>query len=137
MVDLKTENMFGFWKDSQDYELRLETDVLDFGQRGMKTLTAVEVGADYSKSNFPLETRVKFKYNYMENSFSKSAWKMLNREGVVYPLVTAAEMKICLRGPDYRDAKASISYMTMRLRMSDKRSLRGRFNVNKAVSGSD
>lgn len=134
MATFKNVTIFGFWKDSGDYELRLEGDTLDFGQRGMKMLTAVEVGANYTKSINPLEVAVKYKYNYMDNSFSKTAWKVLNKEGSAYPQVTASEMRILVRGMDYRESKASISYITMRLKMSDKRSIRGRFNVNKALS---
>lgn len=134
MATFKNDTMFGFWKDSGDYELRIEADTLDFGQRGMKTLTTVEAGMNYSKSNNPIEFAVKYKYNYMEDSFSRSAWKMFNKEGVVHPGVTASEMRILVRGADYRDARASLDYLTLRLKLSDKRSIRGRFNVNKALS---
>ena len=134
MVTFENDTMFGFWIDSGDYELRLETDTLDFGQRGMKTLTVIETGMNYSKSINPIEVSVKYKYNYMENSFSRTAWRLLNREGIMYPQITASELRVLVRGADYRDSKASISYINMRLKLSDKRSIRGRFNVNKALS---
>ena len=134
MATFKNDTVFGFWKDSGDYELRLEGDTLDFGQRGKKMLTVVEVGADYTKSINPLAVAVKYKNNYMDNAFSKTAWKILNKEGSAYPQITASEMRIMLRGADYRNCRASVSYITMRLKMSDKRSIRGRFNVNKALS---
>ncbi len=134
MATFKNTNVFGFWKDSGDYELRLETDTLDFGQRGMKMLTVIEAGMNYTKSANPAEVAVKYKYNYMDNSFSRTAWKILNKEGSVYPQVTASEIRVLVRGADYRDSRASISYITLRLKMSDKRSIRGRFNVNKALS---
>lgn len=122
--------MFGFFKDSGDYELRLETDVLDFGQRGMKMLTVVEVGMQYDKGIYQAEVAIKYKYKYSEESFSRSEWKMLNDEGVVYPMITASEFKILLRAPDYRECRASISYLNLRIKLSDRRSIRGRFNVN-------
>ena len=134
MTSFKNVNMFGFWVDSGDYELRLKTDTLDFAQRGMKMLSTIEAGMNYSKSSNPIELAIEYKYNYMENSFSKTTWKMFNKEGVVYPQVTASEIRIKIRGADYRDAKASINYITLRLKMSDKRSIRGRFNVNKTLS---
>lgn len=122
--------MFGFFKDSGDYELRLETDTLDFGQRGMKMLTVVEAGMQYDKGSYPAEVSVRYKYNYMEETFSRSAWKMLNNEGVAYPMITASELKVLLRAPDYRKCRASISYLNLRIKLSDRRSIRGRFNVN-------
>lgn len=130
MADFKNSTMFGFFKDSGDYELRLETDVLDFGQRGMKMLTVVEAGVQYDKGDYPAEVSVKFKYSYKEESFSKSPWKVLNNEGVVYPMITASELKILLRAQDYRECRASISYLNLRIKLSDRRSIRGRFNVN-------
>ena len=129
-MSFKNNTMFGFFKDSGDYELRLETDTLDFGQRGMKTLAVVEAGMQYTKGVEPAELAVKYKYNYSDEGFDHSRWKVFNREGVMYPMITASEMRVLVRAPDYRNSKASISYLNLRLKLSDKRSIRGRFNVN-------
>lgn len=134
MATFKNINMFGFWIDSGDYELRLKTDTLDFGQRGMKMITVIEAGMNYTKSDFPAEVAIEYKYDYMANSFSRTAWKIFNREGIAYPQITASEVRVLIRSADYRDSKASISYITIRLKMSDKRSIRGRFNVNTAIA---
>ena len=121
----------GFWADSADYELRMETDVLDFNQRGMKTLSCLEFGTNYYKTSEVLETSTKYRYDYKTQSFSQTGWKELNPQGVAYPIITATEFKLLLRGGDYRNAEASLSYLTAKLKMSDKRSLRGRHNVSK------
>jgi len=151
----------GFWGDSGDYEIRFETDILDFNQRGMKTLSVLEFGADFYRDlgeieamfdddfiiiddedaeilGDPdvdiLEASVKFKYNYRGGSFDQTGWKRLNREGIVYPIITATEFKILLRGGGYQNAEASVSYLSARLKMSDKRSIRGLYHAGKTAS---
>lgn len=130
MTNFKNDTLFGFFIDNGDYELRLEMDTLDFGQRGLKTLAVVEAGIQYAKGVYPVELAVKYKYNYMENEFAQSEWVELNREGSSYPAITASEIRVLLRAQDYRNCRASISYMNMRIKLSDRRSIRGKFNVN-------
>lgn len=129
-VGISGNEYVGFFLDSGDYEARLETNTMDFSQRGKKTLEAVEVGAEYVKSGEELEVAVKYKNDYAASLFAMSTWKRLNPNGFVHPIVTADEFRICVRAGDYRDATLNISYLKGRIKMVDKRSIRGLYNAN-------
>jgi len=116
----------GFFLDDADYEARIETDVLDFGQRGMKTVSGLEVGgANYDGSSTRIEASIKFRYDHITSGFTQSSWVKLSPEGTAVILVTAPEVKLLARISDYRSTTMTLDYIKARLKMSDKRFIRG------------
>jgi hypothetical protein len=101
----------------------LETDRLDFGIRGLKTLSALELGL-YSPSD--ITSQISWRSN-IKGSFAYTPTKLVNPNGVVYPQVTADEFKIKLTSTAF--ANIQMDYMNVRLNLTDKRSVRGRLNV--------
>ena len=127
--------LYGFWDDDADYELRLETDTLDFGQRGMKSLMSVEVGASHVKTSSLLEIASRYKYSNLSATYTSSPWKRTDFEGVARPIVTSSDHRIRVRASDYRSSTTEISYVKMRLKMSDKRSMRGEMELSNRSPG--
>jgi hypothetical protein len=128
------EQYVGFYGDDADYELRFETDTFDGGQRGMKTLTEVELGADYVKGTNRLQVATKFKNANNSVTYTQTGWKTLNTNGVAYPLITSPDLRVLVRGADYRDATLNIHSLHGRLKMSDKRFLRGEMELRSSGS---
>jgi hypothetical protein len=95
------------------------TDSFDFGLRGYKTITTVELGlggaGDYSVA---LDWRMNSKDAYVRTPFVA-----VNSEGIVTIPTTALQFRLCVRCADYRDV--DISYATIRYKMGDMRSIRG------------
>ena len=119
----------GFVRDNGDYEGRLLGDTIDVRLRSMKTLEAVEFGAD-SGSN--MSGGVDFKYEYSKNKeYRIGSWVRANYEGVIYPGITAPDLRLKFKVEDYRDG-IQLDNIVMRWKLSDKRSIRGLYNANKA-----
>lgn len=125
----------GFFLDSEDYEARVETGILDFAQRGMKTIGVIEVGADYYDGNdTALQASIKYRYDHKDQAFSQTSWKVLNKEGILTMPVTAPEVKLAIKAEDYRNASLNLDYAKVRVKLSDKRSMRGTHNVSNVSS---
>ncbi len=124
-------NLCGFWVDSADYEWRIETDILSFGQRSLKSLGFMEVSGNYVKGSNLIQTSLKYKYDINSATFAQTDWKNTSPQGISYPMVTASEFKMLVKGADYRDATLKIDQIAARVKRSDKRSIRG-LHVNKA-----
>ncbi len=124
----------GFFADSADYEARIETGILDFNQRGFKTLQLLELGANYTKGTEKLQTSVKYKSDYQSNTFGQTPWIDVNPHGISTPMITASEFKLLAKGSDYRNAVISIDYLIARLKLSDKRNIRGPHGFSKTSS---
>lgn len=126
------KKLTGFITDMADYEARMVSDTLDNRLRAMKTVEGIEFGADGGSN---LYGGVNFKYTYdKSNIFRSGAFKPLGPEGVVYPGVTASDYRIKFKATDYRDG-VKLDYCNLKWKLSDKRSVRGLYNANKAQSG--
>lgn len=119
----------GFYKDGSDPEVRITTDTLDFGQRGLKTLESLEVGGNYYNSDGDeLQARVQWRSDYQSDrdSFSDDeGWKRLSPRGTAFPIVTGSEFRIKLKGATYVDSVVNIDRITAKLKLVDKHSVRG------------
>jgi len=127
----------GFFIDSEDYEARIETDIFDYNQRGMKTISGIEVGGDfYDGSDTALKVSIKYRYDHKASGFSQTSWVVLNPEGQAVIPVTAPEVKLCLKADDYRDNTLSLDYIKARIKMSDRRFIRGAYDASHALARS-
>jgi len=118
----------GFFKDGGDKEIRITTDTLDFNARGLKTLERMGVGANYyNASGDELNTRVDWRSDYQSNrdSFNAGEWKRLSNKGMAFPVVTANEFRIKLKGTTYVDSVANLDYIKMLIKFVDKQSIHG------------
>lgn len=122
----------GLYADNADYKLRLETNTYDFKQRGKKTLEVIEVGGEFVNSTHYMDVATKYKNDYNSSTFTTSTYKKLNPNGFAFPIVTADEFRLLIRGGDYRNAVANISHLKGRIKMVDKRSIRGLSDVSQA-----
>lgn len=118
--------LWGFFKDTGDYEWRVETDELDFKQRAFKTLQFIEVhGA--GEDTYAM---VKYKNNVADDEFSELQWRNLNPQGIVYYPVSSSEFKISLKGDNYRESDLLLSSLKLRVKQTDKRNIRGLYNAD-------
>ena len=83
----------GMSKNSDDYSVQVVTDVMDFGVRSLKTVAMIE--CDF-ESDVPLYLAVDYRYD-KRGSFTRSAWRLTNKEGVAWCGVTAVDFRICLK----------------------------------------
>ena len=121
----------GFTKDLGDYEARMTGDTVDMRLRGMKTLETIEYGLDSGSDAYGA---LDFSYNYDYNSlYRSSSWKPISKNGTVYPGITAPDFRVKFKSNDYRDG-IKLDYTNCKWKMSDKRSVRGMTNANKAQS---
>jgi len=128
----------GFFKDSEDYEARVETDILDYNQRGMKTISCLEVGGDfYDGSETPIKVSIKYRYDHKTASFSQTGWVSVNPEGQAVLPVTAPEFKLLVKVDDYRGNTVNLDYIKARIKMSDRRFIRGTYDASHALARTD
>lgn len=122
-------NLIGFTFSNGDNGVYLTTTPADFGNQGMKTIEAVEVGVDYSiTDNHDLSMAIDAKYSYNKD-FITLPWEAINELGVTTQKVTAREFKINLRGTYTAGEEFNLSSMRAKIKFSDKRNIRGRLNV--------
>lgn len=99
--------------------LNATTDILDFGHRGLKTITFIEVGTDTSED---LYIAVDYRYNKTDD-WSTSSWVLANPSGVARLTVAATEFRIKLKQLVHDPIR--IDYINVRYQKSDRRFLRG------------
>lgn len=139
-------NVYGVVESVGASGFYLESERLDFGLRGLKTIVAIEVGISYSSdyildeltdelededsdylSASDIHGSVSWKSN-IAGSFSNTTNRLINPNGVFYPKVTGDEFKIKLVCPTRTNLQ--IDYMNIRINTTDKRSIRGRIDVS-------
>ena len=94
------------------------TDVLDFKERGLKTIGHIEVG--YTKITALL---VSLYYRYDDGAFTQSAEIGVNDEGVAYLGITGKDFKIAFTGTSSTLAK--LDYCKIHYKQRDRRYRRG------------
>ena len=80
-----------------DTEFLLKTTSISFERPGFKTITGVSV---YGKYPFGGKLRISYRAR-MEDGFSNTAWKPLNRRGFAAFEITGVEFEVALRFPSY------------------------------------
>lgn len=95
------------------------TDVFDFGIRGIKTITGLEIGG-YSTGI--LSAAVDYRYNTNE-AFTTSSYKIASRSGTVTPIVSGVEFRVRVKSSTLTDF--DLDYVVVRAKLVDKRMVRG------------
>lgn len=95
------------------------TDILDMNNRGVKTITQVSVGVDNTQD---LYVAVDYRYN-KKDAFKTSPWKILNNEGVAFPIVSGLEFRIRIK--NLVNDQFDLDYLMIGIKFSDKRYKRG------------
>jgi hypothetical protein len=80
-------------KSSEEYSVQVTTDVFDFGVRSMKTIGFIECDAI---SNVGLYLAVDYRYD-RRGAFTRSPWRYVGKEGVVWCGITATDFRLCLK----------------------------------------
>ena len=112
----------GFFEQVEDQGFLLKTDSLDFGFRGLKTLTSIELAhSSYSS----IYAAIDWRYDTRE-PFRSSRWVKLNARGIATLMITAADFRVKLQSSDYRNME--LDYMLVKYKMSDRRNIRGSAN---------
>ncbi len=105
-----------------------ETDIEDFGMAAIKTITQVELGANFG-SDKKAYVMIKWR-NDRSSAFRSTAWKRCSPNGVATLYVSGCDFKVCVRISPV--SGVVINNMTVEWQLSDKTSVRGRY-----VGGSD
>ncbi len=119
-----------FVKDNSDTKIRLTTTPFDGMAQGNKTVEAVETGAVYDTvADETIEGSLYTKYDY-KGDFIQDDWVTLNERGIFTKKLTGREFKVSLRGDYEAGAEFSFNSLMVKLKSSDKRNIRGRYNVS-------
>ena len=119
-----------YYHDIDNNGFELTTDTLDFGFRGRKTLTSLEVGGSFEQAIF---ASVDWR-SHNEKFFRTVPWKKVSPEGFARINVTADEFRVKLMS---NAQTAEIDYINVKYQITDKRNTRGSINVDTANTGSD
>jgi len=101
-------------------DAQIVTDTIDFGVRGLKTITVVEIGCD--SSDDPVYLAVDYKYA-KDADWVRSDWILVNDEGWGRIQKTALEFRVCVKGAGI----TKIDYMTVKWQIVDARGIRGTY----------
>jgi len=124
--------------NSSDTYGELITSITDFNQRGMQTVGFVEFGGHLTRLAETMATvSIGADYSYnMSEDFISAPYVQVGPEGVAYLGVTSSEFKFRVKISDYRKHNLSLKYLKARVKLVDKRYIRGLTDVNYAGRGS-
>jgi hypothetical protein len=118
-LQLYNGSTIGFADDLLLDRGEIVTDILDFADRGMKTLDVIEIGGSSSE-----EIYVAVSWRVAKDSaFRITSWKRLNSQGTVVFPISGVEFKIHVKSDAYDDF--DLDYITLRVKFDDKRAIRG------------
>ena len=123
--------VIGFYESVDDQGFELKTDTVDFGYRGLKTLSSIELAFS---SDVPVYAAVDWRSN-TNQPFRPSKWVPLNARGQATLMVTANEFRLKLQSASFENVE--IDYMLIKYKPSDRRNLRGPTHADKINSGTD
>ena len=116
--------LYGTYESDTDLGAYVTTDVLDFGQRAFKTLSALAFGCSSASDMWG---RVQWRSD-VRGSFSSSDWLWVNPTGFITPMITAHDFRLAFKAEDYTDVK--LAYIKSRIKLSDHRLIRGLYNAS-------
>lgn len=125
------EDTIGTFHEVENQGFEIVSDVLDFGFRGHKTITGIEVGGSFSA---PVFASVDWR-SHNEKYFRSTPWQILSPQGISRPRVTADEFRIKLQSAS--KIAVEIDYITVKYQITDRRNTRGSTNVDANNSGAD
>lgn len=116
-----TVGVFDRPNDNEKEYAILESDVLDFGLRSIKTIERIVVSATNTEN---ISVRVKWRYKSSDD-WSETLWYPTNYEGIAYLPVKGLEFKIGVRCIDY--TKVDVDDIIIHFKTDDKRIVRGTY----------
>ena len=131
-VILDGDDTIGPFTSSGVTSFRVVTDTIDFGIRGFKTLGVVELGVDTGEVDQDVDVAL-YHRSDKKNAFSQTSYISTNPEGWTYPNITAHEFRLCVQADSYAGIK--LDYISSRVKMVDRRSIRGLYAVQKYAEG--
>jgi hypothetical protein len=102
-----------------------ESDTLDFGLLGIKTLEGLDLMGDFGDTP-NAEVMVKWRNN-KRGLFNETKWKRVSPEGFCAPLVSGVEFRVCIRIHPCTDV--SLDMLMAKWKITDKRFIRGNYNA--------
>jgi len=116
--------LYGTYESDGDTGAYVTTDVLDFSQRAFKTL---EILSFQCSSASDMWGRVDWRSD-VRGSFQSSSWLWVNPTGFITPMITAHDFRLAFKAESYVDLK--MANIKARLKLSDKRMIRGIYSAN-------
>ena len=111
--------------DGSDLDFRVVSDMMDYGTRGLKTLTTMETSVD-TESGAVVKLAVDYKYDKTA-SFVRSDWVQTNKRGGVGIMKTALEFRLGVLIPAVFSAppEVNLDYILTTIQISDRSMIRG------------
>jgi len=128
------DDTIGPFTSSGDTAFRVVTDTIDFGIRGFKSLGVVELGVDTGEVDQDVDVALYHRAN-KRSAFSQSSYIHTNPEGWTYPNITAHEFRLCVQADSYLGMK--LDYINSRIKVVDRRSIRGLYAMQKYAEGKE
>jgi len=122
-VQFSNSGLLGIYNASSDAEFRIATDILDFGLRAQKTTQTIELGISASDDCY---VAVDWRTD-KSASWNTVGWNFVNPQGIATVICAGTEFRLKVKCDDYSDV--NLDYMTIRFKLTDKRSIRGKYNV--------
>lgn len=130
-----TGGAYGFYSDLAPTDaayMKFVTDSIDFGYNGLKTIEYVELVGDFPSAT-ALQVAIDYRYDKSATSYSRSTWIRCNPEAVAVPIVTAADMRVCVKVTPYTNVK--VYGINVGWKAVDKRHIRGVYNAYSPNAG--
>lgn len=110
-----------------DLDFRVMSDTMDYGTRGLKTLTTMEASID-TESGVVVKLAVDYRYDKTA-SFVRSDWVQTNKRGGVGIMKTALEFRLGVLVPAIGSAppEVNLDYILATIQISDRSMIRGVF----------
>ena len=125
----------GICGSNDDYDVRVITDVMDYGTRGLKTITTMEAGIDVDATS-AVKLAVDYRYD-KRLDFTRSDWNLTNKRGGTGIMKTAVEFRlgVLVEAGFYSVGDAAnksipevnLDYILATVQASDRRMIRGAF----------
>jgi hypothetical protein len=116
--DKDTDDVYMLPDAVDDFEPLITTEAFDFAYRGGKSIAGIETDAEQGNG---AECKVDYAYG---NSWNSSTYKPINKEGVAAVSAYADKFRTSLKFTDVNN-DFRISYIKVRFKMADLRSIRG------------
>lgn len=123
---------YGVFSDTEDYEFRIKSDTLDFGTRGFKTLSGMDLGiyhpATYGEDDVVSYGSLDIRSDRTSDfSQTRKEWIRTNDMGNVTPQVSAEEFRLRVKVSRFENVK--LNYIRSHVKVVDRRTLRGVYSM--------
>ncbi len=115
------DGLTGVFSETDNVDVIITTDSIDFGDREFKTITLIELGL-VIETEATAQVAIQWR-NKPSEAFNQTVWVTVNREGFCYIRSTAHEFKILVTVNNYADFE--LSYINIHWQPSGRRTRRG------------